>query len=251
MLVLDRPVAQVMIEARVVIATDSFLRELGAKFGISDADQSEVPVSRNVTGTATNLLTQAAGVLNFNFFGNYTNLDIELQAMENDGKGEVISKPHVITANQVEATIRQGEEVAYVTQQPAVVGAIPQSTVQFKDVLLELKVTPTITSDGRVFMKIFVKKDEINGFVETETGRIPQIAKREVNTAVLVDNGQTVVIGGVYEFRDRKDVQKVPWLGDIPFLGILFKSTKKELKKAELLIFVTPRILKQTKLAEE
>ncbi|MBP6298946.1 MAG: type IV pilus secretin PilQ [Arenimonas sp.] len=251
MLILDRPVAQVMIEARVVIATDSFVREIGAKFGVSDADQSEIPVSRNVTGTASNLLTQAAGVLNFNFFGNYTNLDIELQAMENDGKGEVISKPHVITANQVEATIKQGEEVAYVTQQVAQEGTIPQSTVQFKDVLLELKVTPTITSDGRVFMKIFVKKDEINGFVEIDTGRIPQIAKREVNTAVLVDNGQTVVIGGVYEFRDRKDVQKVPWLGDIPFLGILFKSTKKDLKKAELLIFVTPRILKQTRIAEE
>lgn len=251
MLILDRPVAQVMIEARVVIATDSFVREIGAKFGVSDADQSEIPVNRNVTGTATNLLTQAAGVLNFNFFGNYTNLDIELQAMENDGKGEVISKPHVITANQVEATIKQGEEVAYVTQQVAQEGTIPQSTVQFKDVLLELKVTPTITSDGRVFMKIFVKKDEINGFVTTETGSIPQIAKREVNTSVLVDNGQTVVIGGVYEFRDRKDVQKVPWLGDIPFLGILFKSTKKDLRKAELLIFVTPRILKQTKIVEE
>ncbi|HWS41221.1 MAG TPA: type IV pilus secretin PilQ, partial [Arenimonas sp.] len=244
MLVLDRPVDQVMIEARVVIATDSFLRELGAKFGISDADQSTTPVSSNISGVADNLLTQAAGILNFNFFGNYTNLDIELQAMENNGQGEVISNPRVITANQVEATIKQGEEVAYVTQQVGGTAAFPQQTVEFKDVLLELKVTPTITQDGRVFLKIFVKKDEINGVVQTETGTIPQIAKREVNTSVLVDNGNTVVIGGVYEFRDRKDVQKVPFLGDIPFLGVLFKSTKKELKKAELLIFVTPRVLK-------
>lgn len=244
MLVLDRPVEQVMIEARVVIAVDSFLRELGAKFGINDADKSITPVSTNVGLIANNLLTNPAGILNFNFFGNNTTLDIELQAMENDGKGEVVSNPRVITANQVEATIKQGEEVAYVTQQPAVPGSIPQSTVEFKDVLLELKVTPTITQDGRVFMKIFVKKDEINGVVKTSTGDIPQIAKREVNTSVLVDNGQTVVIGGVYEFKDRKDVNKVPWLGDIPFLGYLFKTTKKELRKSELLIFVTPRILK-------
>lgn len=243
MLVLDRPVEQVMIEARVVIAVDSFLRELGAKFGINDADKSITPVSTNVGLIANNLLTNPAGILNFNFFGNNTTLDIELQAMENDGKGEVVSNPRVITANQVEATIKQGEEVAYVTQQPSIDGNVPQATVEFKDVLLELKVTPTITQDGRVFMKIFVKKDEINGVVRAPTGDIPQIAKREVNTSVLVDNGQTVVIGGVYEFKDRKDVNKVPWLGDIPFLGYLFKTTKKELRKSELLIFVTPRIL--------
>lgn len=250
LMIIDRPVEQVMIEARVVIAADSFLRELGAKFGINNANEVTTPVGSNAGLNASNLLTQAAGILNFNFLGNNTNLDIELQAMETNGQGEVVSNPRVITANQVEANIKQGEEVAYVTQQPAVAGSVPQSTVEFKEVLLELKVTPTITQDGRVFMKIFVKKDEINGFIRTETGEIPQIARREVNTAVLVDNGQTVVIGGVYEFRDRKDVTKVPWLGDIPFLGIFFKSTKKETRKAELLIFVTPRILKASKRVE-
>ena len=116
--------------------------------------------------------------------------------------------------------------------------------VEFKEVLLELKVTPTITQDGRVFLDLGVKKDEIKDFLSTPTGDVPQIQKREVSTAVLVDDGQTVVIGGVYEFKNRDDVSKVPFLGDIPFLGALFKKSSKDLEKAELLIFVTPHILK-------
>jgi type IV pilus assembly protein PilQ len=165
--------------------------------------------------------------------------------MEETGKGEVVSNPRVITSNQKEAVIRQGEEVGYVTLQPQqTVGGLQQSTVEFKDVLLELKVTPTITQDNRVFMSIFVKKDEVKSYLSTPTGDVPQIAKREVSTAVLLDNGQTVVIGGVYEFRNREDVSKVPFLGDVPFFGTFFKNRNKQLEKAELLIFVTPRILR-------
>jgi type IV pilus assembly protein PilQ len=111
-------------------------------------------------------------------------------------------------------------------------------------VLLELKVTPTITNDGRVFLAMNVKKDEIQGFVNTSIGDVPQIAKREVNTAVLIEDGQTVVIGGVYEFKSTQDVQKVPFLGDIPFLGNLFKKKGRTKEKAELLIFVTPKVLR-------
>ena len=110
---------------------------------------------------------------------------------------------------------------------------------------MELKVTPTITQDDRVFLSMNVKKDELAGYVSTSIGDVPQINKRELNTAVLVDNGQTVVLGGVYEFKTREDLAKVPFLGDLPVLGNLFKKKTRETSKAELLIFVTPKILRQ------
>jgi type IV pilus assembly protein PilQ len=115
--------------------------------------------------------------------------------------------------------------------------------VQFKEALLELKVTPTITSDGRVYLSLDLKKDDVKSFINVGTGPVPTFTKRSVSTAVLIDNGQTVVIGGVYEFKTRDDVSKVPWLGDVPFLGRLFKKTGRSVSKAELLIFVTPRVL--------
>lgn len=252
LLILDRPVDQVMIEARVVVAGDTFARELGAKFGIKDRINANPldPGSSSSGFLADNLLGNAAGILNFNFLGSNTSLDLELQAMQTSGRGEVVSNPRVITSNQKEAIIKQGEEIGYVTSQPVAPGAVAQSTVEFKEVLLELKVTPTITQDGRVFLNIFVKKDEVKSFITSDTGDIPQIAKREVSTAVLIENGQTVVIGGVYEFKNRNDVTKVPFLGDIPFFGNFFKSTSKTNEKAELLIFVTPRILKPVKRME-
>jgi type IV pilus assembly protein PilQ len=174
-------------------------------------------------------------------------LDVELSAMQQEGRGEVISNPRIVTSNQREAIISQGQEVGYVTISPQQGGNdIPIPNVQFKDVLLQMKVTPTITNDGRVFLNMAVKKDEVEGFVDTSIGQVPQISKREVNTAVLVEDGQTVVIGGVYEFRDRNDVSKVPFLGDVPFLGNLFKKKGRNKEKAELLIFVTPKVLQVT-----
>jgi type IV pilus assembly protein PilQ len=245
--VLDRPVDQVMIEARIVVAQDSFGRELGSRFGINDRYPINPLASGNTSdsGFNTNLpLSNPAGILNFSILGRNTSLDLELQAMETKGRGEVVSNPRVITSNQKEAIIRQGEEIGYVTTQASGSTTVPQATVQFKEVLLELKVTPTITQDGRVFLALVVKKDEVRDFLSTPTGDIPQIQKREVTTAVLVDDGQTVVIGGVYEFKSRDDVSKVPFLGDVPFFGNLFKKSDKSHEKAELLIFVTPRIIK-------
>jgi type IV pilus assembly protein PilQ len=185
----------------------------------------------------------AAGSLALSIINAGYVLDVELSALQTEGRGEVISNPRIVTSNQKEAVIRQGQEVGYVTisqQQGAGAAAIPN--VQFKDVLLELKVTPTITNDGRVFLNMALKKDEIEGFIDTDIGDVPQINKREINTAVLVDNGQTVVVGGVYEFRDRADVTKVPWLGDLPVIGNLFKKKGRSKEKAELLIFVTPKV---------
>ncbi|TQD41878.1 type IV pilus secretin PilQ [Marilutibacter aestuarii] len=273
--VIDRPVDQVVIEARVVIATDTFARELGARFGVSgasgkDGDRSSLGFGGDIGSSGANASSRADALMNGDRTFDVTRslmsnlgvtnpagsvalsilnagyaLDVELSAMQEEGRGEVISNPRVVTSNQREAVIRQGQEVGYVTISPQQGGnSIPIPNVQFKDVLLELKVTPTITHDGRVFLNMAIKKDEVEGFTDTSIGSVPQIAKREVNTAILVEDGQTVVVGGVYEFRDRSDISKVPFLGDIPFLGNLFKKKGRQKDKAELLIMVTPKVLR-------
>ena len=309
--VIDRPVDQVLIEGRIVIASDSFARELGAKFGITGSkdntyfsgdlgtnttnrksDVSTALTNRNanidaqnsyqtamsaynaavaaavaagtspatipvpVMPTVKNVASTITRGLNFNNPVSLTNpgslalsilnagrlLDIELQAMQTESRGEVISNPRIVTSNQREAYIRQGREVGYVTMSGGVgAAALPQ--VQFKDVLLELKVTPTITDDNRVFMAVNVTKNEVIDYISTGIGDVPEIAKRELNTAVLVDDGQTVVIGGVYEFTDRTSLSKVPFLGDIPILGNLFKTKGRTKDKAELLVFLTPKVM--------
>ena len=255
--VIDRPVDQVVIEARVVVATESFMRELGARFGLTGT-KDNVAFSGNLESNRLNLndttqitrglmtdlaVTNPAGAVALSILNAGYLLDVELSAMQTQGRGEVISNPRIVTSNQREAVIRQGQEVGYVTIQPAQAGGVATPSVQFKEVLLEMRVTPTITNDGRVFLNLNVKKDEIEGFIDTSIGDVPQISTRSVNTAVLVEDGQTVVVGGVYEFRERDDVSKVPFLGDIPFLGNLFKKKGRSKEKAELLIFVTPKVL--------
>ncbi len=248
---LDRPVDQVLIEARIVVAAEKFARELGVLFGVQDRvgtleDAAEAGETTSDSGFLVGLpLATPAGLLNLSILRPDIQLDLELSALEEEGRGEVVSNPRVITANQREAIIRQGDEVGYLTIQPATTpGGVAQATVEFKEVLLELKVTPTITQDNRVYLNLMVKKDEVNELIANPAGGfVPQIARREVSTAVLIDNGQTVVVGGVYEFKTREDLRKVPYLGDLPLLGNLFKNSSRTSEKAELLIFVTPRIL--------
>ncbi|HET9032190.1 MAG TPA: type IV pilus secretin PilQ [Dokdonella sp.] len=297
--VLDRPVQQVLIESRIVIATDTFARELGVKFGISggyeDNHGNVVSTAGTVAGTdrMSNLalnnrfnggrglpvfnpgtiptssgvgsgggiavpslndrlnvnlpIASPAGSFGLAILGADYLLDLELAAAQTEGRGEVVSSPRVVTANQKEAVIKQGQEVAYVTYQNAGGGGLGTATVQFKEVVLELKVTPTITADDRVVLNLAVKKDAVAGYVDNPGGgQVPIIDKREINTSVLVDNGQTVVLGGVYEVEKRDGVTKVPFLGDVPVLGNLFKKTTRSDTKAELLIFVTPRILSES-----
>jgi type IV pilus assembly protein PilQ len=245
----DRPVDQVLIEARIVIADENYARDLGARLAVVDRDTS--PSGDQVTdrGFAVSLpVALPAGVFNLSILRASSLVDLELSAMETDGRGEIVSNPRVITSNQREAIISQGDEIGYVTTQNQGEASQDgttqlQATVQFKEAKLELKVTPTITSDGRVYLAIDLTKDDVKSFIDVGTGPIPTFTKRFVSTAVLIENGQTVVIGGVYEFKSRDDVNKVPWLGDIPFLGRLFKKTGRSVSKAELLIFVTPRVL--------
>ncbi len=154
----------------------------------------------------------------------------------------MVPNPRVITTNQREAIITQGDEIGYTTPQAAGAGQA-LATPAFKEALLELKVTPTITTDGRVFMQLNIKKDDIKGF----TLGVPSLTKRSITTGVMVNSGDTVVIGGVYEFRNREDIAKLPWLGDVPVLGNLFKRRNKSHAKAELLVFVTPRVLQVAK----
>ncbi|MDR6839777.1 type IV pilus secretin PilQ [Pseudoxanthomonas sacheonensis] len=264
--VIDRPVDQVLIEGRIVIATDTFARDLGARFGVSgkrqygdntaiigDTATGNTGTGNNRGGLNVNLpaggfINNPAGSLAYTLLGSNFSLDLELSALQEEGRGEVISNPRLVTANQREAVIRQGREVGYVTITGGTGGSAATPNVQFKEALLELKVTPTITNDGRVFLNLNVKKDEIDSFIDIGNyGSVPQINKREITTAVLVEDGQTVVIGGVYEFTDRSSIAKVPFLGDIPFLGNLFKKKGRSKEKAELLIFITPKVLSVAK----
>ena len=241
--VLDRPVDQVLIEARVVIADETFARDLGARFGFQDIDNpGNNSDSTKTRGFDINLGVTGGGVFNLGILNPSSNLDLELSALQAEGRGEVVSNPRVITTNQREATITQGDEIGYTTPQAAGAGQA-LATPAFKEALLELKVTPTITTDGRVFMQVNIKKDDIKGF----TLGVPSLTKRSITTGVMVDSGDTVVIGGVYEFRNREDISKLPWLGDVPVLGNLFKKRGKSHSKAELLVFVTPRVLQVAK----
>lgn len=271
---LDIPVRQVLIEARIVIVNDDFSRDLGVRWGvtaINDTSDGLVAVTGSSTGTNTivnsalsnqqstgsmypvqlpalndrynvNLpLVNPAGRIGLALLGEDYLVDLELSALQAEGRGEVISSPRVITANQKEASIRQGVEIAY--QEAASSGA---TTTQFKDAVLSLTVTPQITPDDRIILDLKVTKDSVGATYSNERGgSVPSIDTREVDTQVLVNNGQTVVLGGVYETEEGETVSKVPFLGDLPGVGVLFRSTRKVSNKSELLIFVTPKILKE------
>lgn len=249
---IDRPVDQVVIESRIVVATESFARDLGARFGVSGrrSDNNTAGIGGSLTtgglpgGLNFNMPASSGAGLAYTLLGANFSLDMELSAMQTQGRGEVLSNPRVLTTNQREAVIRQGKEVAYVTT-TATTGGVVTPTVAFKDVLMELRVTPTITHDDRVALVTNITKNEVESWQSvTGFGDIPIIAKREVNTAALVENGQTVVIGGVYEFTENDTVSKVPFFGDIPVVGNLFKNRVRKNEKVELLIFMTPKILR-------
>jgi type IV pilus assembly protein PilQ len=168
-------------------------------------------------------------------------VDLELTAAQAEGRGEVVSAPRVITANGKEAVIEQGTEIPY--QESASSGA---TTTQFKKAVLSLTVTPQITPDDRIILDLTVKKDNVGKLVASATGGlVPSIDTRTITTMVVVNDGQTVVLGGIMEAEKRETVNKVPFLGDVPGLGWMFRSKSRTDNKNELLIFVTPKILRE------
>jgi type IV pilus assembly protein PilQ len=276
---LDIPIKQVLIESRIVVVSDDFSRDLGIRLGVTALHESGTNSGGTfITGTGSgsdtmvnsaieNLgdpangtifpvqvpqlnnrynvsvpIADAAGRFALAVLENDFLVDLELTALEAEGRGEIVSTPRVITANQKEARIEQGVEIPY--QQSASSGA---TTIQFKKAVLSLTVTPQITPDNNIIMDLLVHKDNVGDIISTGGlgGTVPSIDTRAVQTQVLVADGQTVVLGGIYETERRETINKVPFLGDIPVLGNLFKSKQRVDNKAELLIFVTPRILEE------
>ncbi len=270
---LDRPVQQVLIEARIVTADDGFSRDIGARFGVTDyLNSGEIATSGTIAGVEehspfvnserdgddgralaftndrlnVNLpVSNPAGSLGLSFFrlAEGLILDLEISALESENRGEVVSSPKVVTANQKEAFIKAGEEIPYLQSAGGAGGA---TTISFKEAVLELKVTPQITPDGRVNLDLAIKQDsrgEVLSLIGIGSIGAPAINTQEIGTQVLVDNGETIVLGGIFQHRTKYTETKVPLLGDIPFMGWLFRNTERSDAKQELLIFVTPKIL--------
>ncbi len=264
---LDIPVRQVMIEARVVIARTDFSRAMGVRWGGVGANLSSNALFE--VGGSTQALTPGASPADFLYgsaplnlqnnmmvdlgvseavgsiaFGLLTDnafLDLELSALEQTGLAEIVSQPKVITGDKSSATISTGIEIPYEVIQAT--GGMAMATVEWKDVLLKMDVTPQITPDNRIIMSLQINKDTLTGFFSGATGTLPIVAASNLNTNVLVADGETLVLGGVFQVEQLQDQDKVPLLGDIPFLGRLFRRDIQSQNKEELIIFITPRIM--------
>jgi len=264
---LDHPVRQVQIEARIVIANSDFSHELGVRFGLTYFHEGSNGFYTTGDGAGADLLNRvtnprddglldipsvpqrynvnlpspssSAATIGLSFItGDYL-LDLELSALEAEGEGEVISTPRIVTANQHEAFIQQGVEIPY--EEATSSGA---TSVQFKEAVLELRTTPLITPDNRIQLELEVKQDTVGEIFQTARGgSVPSIDTRELQTSVLVNNGETVVLGGIFQDERNRNEDKVPYLSSIPGLGSLFRRRSNENKKRELLIFVTPTIV--------
>ena len=250
--ILDIPVRQVIIEARMVTVKDNINEELGIRWGITDTD-GQYATSGSLEGADsanTGLVSPLSDRLNVNLpvaspagalafqvarLADGTILDLELSAMEKENKGEIIASPRITTANQKEAYIEQGVEIPY--QEASSSGA---TATQFKKAVLSLTVTPHITPDDKIILDLVVTQDTVS---DVQSGQAPAIDTQRIGTQVLVNNGETIVLGGIYQQSIISTISKVPVLGDIPYFGWLFRNTNQFNEKKELLIFVTPRIV--------
>ena len=263
---IDVAVKQVMIESRLVLADDRFSKSLGARFGVSSltspgkntlaigCNLTQTTATTTTTGTGSTAVTTPAGAggLNSNLpvansFGSIAFslfrlpagllLNLELSALESDQRGKVVSSPRVTTANQQKAKIAQGTEIPYLEA-----SASGAATVAFKEAVLSLEVTPQITPDDKIIMDLDVRKERVGQIF----AGVPSIDTQNVTTQVLVANGETAVLGGIFEQTERNDVEKVPFFGDIPIIGNAFKRRTKQDDKTELLIFITPKIMDES-----
>ncbi|MET0126465.1 MAG: type IV pilus secretin PilQ family protein, partial [Pseudomonas caspiana] len=257
---LDIPVRQVMIEARIVEANVGYDKALGVRwagdtnrnnnhkwsgYGLDDngdeAGNTGDELTSNVPFVDLGAANATSGI-GIAFMTNNTLLDLELSAMERTGNGEIVSQPKVVTSDKETAKILKGTEIPY--QESSSSGA---TTVSFKEASLSLEVTPQITPDNRIIMEVKVTKDEPD-YLNTVLG-VPPIRKNEVNAKVLVADGETIVIGGVFSNTQSKVVDKVPFLGDVPYVGRLFRRDVVSEAKSELLVFLTPRIMNNQAIA--
>ncbi|RBW45120.1 pilus assembly protein PilQ [Psychromonas sp. B3M02] len=240
--VLDVAVRQVVIEARMVTVSDSVAEDLGVSWGLdtdsatSDSRLNTLDVNLPVASSAGTLGFQVATLANGNI------LDLELSALEQESKAEIIASPRITTLNQQTAYIEQGTEIPYVESSSS--GA---TTVSFEKAVLSLQVTPQITPDNKLILDLVITQDSVGETVTTSDGESVSIDTQEIQTQVLVDNGETLVLGGIYQQQISDTISKVPVLGDIPYLGYFFRNSVTDNTKSELLIFVTPRIVMQTK----
>lgn len=256
--VLDIPIRQVLIESRMVTVKDDVSEDLGIRWGITD-QQGSKGTSGSLGGAndiANGIVPDIGDRLNVNLPAAATNpasiafhvakladgtlLDLELSALEQESKGEIIASPRIMTSNQKAAYIEQGVEIPYV--ESASSGA---ATVQFKKAVLSLRVTPQITPDNRVILDLEITQDSQGKVVDTPLGQAVSIDTQRIGTQVLVDHGETIVLGGIYQQQLINRVSKVPVLGDIPFVGYLFRNTSDKNERQELLIFVTPKIISE------
>jgi type IV pilus assembly protein PilQ len=265
---IDIPVRQVLIEARIVIANRDFKKEIGArmglqgvqspgssKFGFSgslegfDGGANPIDAITGDTSSIGSVLVNDAGLgvdlgvedpngsFALELLTNNTFIDLEISALEDEGKGEVVSQPKVLTGDKQKASIKAGTEVPY--QNATSSGA---TSTQFKEAVLLLEVTPQITPDGRIVMDINVTQDSVAALLPTGE---PQIDITQIETQAIVGDGQTLVLGGLFQVETVNDTQKVPLLGDVPYLGRLFRYDLEDIKKREILIFITPKILNE------
>ena len=243
---IDIPVKQVLIEARIVKAESDFRKELGASWGLAGSDQVDFSLGNSTSGTLQGILATDLGIsdpgaaFSLSYLSNNLLIDLELSALESGGFGEIVSQPKVLTADKKKASIKSGVEIPYqaVTNNGDAAGAVVET--QFKEAVLQLEVTPQITPDNRVIMDILVKQDSVGSF--TVNGE-PAINVTEISTQALVGNGQTLVLGGIFQSEELTGDQKVPILGDLPLVGNLFKKQMRTRDKREILIFITPKII--------
>ena len=258
---LDVPIRQVLIESRIVIANSTFSKEIGVRWGGSAASEnggglttiggSLDSLSPSLSGPANivnsvnnNIVNLAApntaGTIALSFLNSNVLLDLELSAFESNGSAEIVSQPKVITGDKQQASIESGQSIPYQTTSDGEV------SIEFEEAVLRLDVTPQITPDNRIIMDLIITQDSVAGAAVSTAETVPVIDTTELITQVLVADGQTIVLGGIYQQNSINTVDKVPFFGDIPYLGRLFKRNVSSNEKQELLIFITPRILSDT-----
>jgi len=242
---LDKPLRQVVIKAQIVVTTEEFNRNLGAKWGVKSGNKAGLGgAGTGWSGSGSDIwgggtLAGTGSSIGLSILRKSFNADLEINAMQSNNLGEKLASPTLMTTDRQEAYINQGKQIPYT------VGSANEGyTTEFVEALMELKVTPSITPDDNIIMDIQIKKDDPSPIQLVENAEAPPIDKKEIKTQAIVRDGETVVLGGIYTVDKEESLSKVPFLGDLPFVGALFRNKNNSNVKAEMVIFLTPHIVK-------